>query len=159
VARARALLQQARWEAARAVLAQTKLRLAEGGADDLRPGAEQAARELRLGPRLERTELEAAKVIDGKMDWQVVEDGYAAALPELGVNVDGPAAEVADRIRRLAISGAGCGEHTSPQREQGLALGRAAGSCSDTAQGVALLRPRTASSQSTPLATLRIRFR
>jgi tetratricopeptide (TPR) repeat protein len=98
------LQQHARWAEARAILEQTRDRLGEAGAEDLRHRVEQAAADLTLVDRLQGIRLNRATVVGGEFDKRTAERDYAAAFHDAGLGLESDEPEaVAARVGASAV--------------------------------------------------------
>jgi serine/threonine-protein kinase len=95
---------QARWNEARAVLAQAASRLGEEGPEDLRARVERARADLDLVAHLDDIRLTKAAVVEGHLDTYGADRKYAAVFAEAGLAKEGddPLA-AAGRVRGSSV--------------------------------------------------------
>jgi tetratricopeptide (TPR) repeat protein len=89
---------------AETAMGRAEARLAGGGPAGLRRRVEQMREDLDLVDALDRIRLQAATVVDGKLDSASADRGYAALFRERGLAVEGEdEAVVADRVQGSAV--------------------------------------------------------
>src|SRR5262245_3430581 len=100
-------LEQEKWPEALAAVKRGEGLLAGGGSAELRDRVHQLRRDLEMILRLEDIDLLATEVKNHRLDWDVVDQGYAKAFADYGIDVlTLPVQEAAARIQarqRLAI--------------------------------------------------------
>jgi eukaryotic-like serine/threonine-protein kinase len=100
------LRSQGRWDSGRTLLRHVEEQLGEEGPSDLRDQVAQARRQLELLARLDDIRLQAASIVEGKLDTVGADREYAAVFAESGLGKEGESAEeVAQRIRDSGIAG------------------------------------------------------
>jgi Flp pilus assembly protein TadD len=100
------LRSQGRWDSGRTLLRHAEEQLGEQAPQELRDQLAQARRQLELVARLDDIRLQAATIVEGKLDTAGADREYATVFAETGLGTEGESAEVvAQRIRDSGIAG------------------------------------------------------
>ncbi len=99
------LRSQGRWDSGRTLLRHAEEQLGEKGPEELRAQVAQARRQLELVARLDDIRLQAATIVEGKLNTAGADRDYATVFAETGLGTDEESAEVvAQRIRDSGIA-------------------------------------------------------